>query len=87
MAAVRITLYLRLRLTVMPGETSQIILSEAFLLFTITIWGHYEYCGLYLATVPGVEHICVDGNFEENWRNEIKYAYTLRHIMYNKVTT
>ena len=87
MAALRSTLYLRLRLTVMTEDTSQIILSEAFLLLSITIWGHYEYCGLYLTTVAGVEYICVDGNSEENWRNEIKYAYTLRDSMYNKVTT
>ena len=70
----------------MTEKTLQIILSEAFLLFNITIWGHYEYCGLYLTTVSGVEYVCVDGNFEENWRNEIKYAYTFRDIVYNTVT-
>jgi len=71
----------------MIEETSQKILSKAFILFSITVWGHYEYCGLYPTTVPSVEYICVDGNFEENWRNDIKYAYTLRDIMYNKATT
>jgi len=49
----------------MTEETRQIILSEAFLLFSITIWGHYKYCGLSLTTVSGVEYIRVEGNFEE----------------------
>jgi len=71
----------------MTEETRQIILSEAFLLFSITIWGHYKYCGLSLTTVSGVEYIRVEGNFEEIWGNETKYAYTFRDIMYNEITT
>jgi len=49
----------------MTKETLQIFLPEAILLFSITIWGHYEYCGMYLTTLSGVQYICVEGNFEE----------------------